>query len=1041
MVLDWAGRQIFLLLKWQNCVLREELQGLLIRGPLVDFYRMGPFKHAFHVTIGIWFFVNILGNLLMGIFVNTTLGKYSKGLKYCDECKKDRPAESWHCSRCNFCVVRRDHHCYMMSRCIGLNNYRYFFLFMFHVFFSMLYSTYYLYYFVSLITGKQSYYVLLSVLRIFAPIARYNIEDPLSFHDVYVVFLLLNIGLICWSGYYLNFHFKNMLMGLTSREYKPLDMKVVKKHWKRNIERVLGKNCKPSGVSQMRAGDKMDRRMDRRCSVNAARVSVCTRSVVTVCYRTEKGVEILVHLERVSCGARLENRFMECTTTVTNTFFYSKPSGVSQMRAGDKMDRWMDRRCSKRNHKICSNCWKTNNKKKPSPKPCDSAFLCLYAEEPNTEQSPYAEECLLSEECFLSSDNNDVDDRWVLDSGCTSHMTFHSEYFQNMKKTSRKLQFASKNFSSDIEGEGRVTLSSENRKIHLENALYVPDLCKNLLSLSRMTKNGARATFYDNVGLVYNKNGILLMIAEKSDKNGLYYIKSLKAEECNAAIDDIITPSTQPQTIKQNSIQNWHRKLDIQQKIETLASESEADTEKEQAYRDTFESNYYSVLAKAQCLIHEEDKKASGSSDLGWDQPVPDEISQIWKRFVNNLSLLNKIRVPRFVMCEHPVVTELHMFVDASLAAYGACAYTLCVVRHTKNYNTCIAEFLVNDGFEQSEADPCLYYRTRGRSKVLIGLYVDDGLVAANTTGAADEFIKELKGRFKITTKPASYFLGMEIKAEKGKITLHQQAYTKKLLEKFGMQNSKPTPTPIIKENTSNDDEEQNRESKTTFNYRQAVGALTYLSVGTRPDISYAVNKASRNLESPTRQDFASVKRIFRYLKGTVEKGLVYCQTSPQHMICYSDSDFAGDIPTGRSTSGMVCLLSGAAISWRSARQTIAFENVLVFFLISNFKTLRLVSGQSSSKLPVLMVEVCCPDDVVVGPGDEGSPVASEGSEVSSRRSERVPARHKFRIEYQEAVRCVIRSFRTNRTALLRNVKIQEQRCVTRFMQIRMRIR
>ncbi|KAI5645694.1 hypothetical protein NE865_02361 [Phthorimaea operculella] len=53
---------------------------------------------------------------------------------------------------------------------------------------------------------------------------------------------------------------------------------------------------------------------------------------------------------------------------------------------------------------------------------------------------------------------------------------------------------------------------------------------------------------------------------------------------------------------------------DIQQKIETLASESEADTEKEQAYRDTFESNYYSVLAKAQCLIHEEDKKASGSS-------------------------------------------------------------------------------------------------------------------------------------------------------------------------------------------------------------------------------------------------------------------------------------------------------------------------------------------------------------------------------------------------------------------------------------------
>ncbi|KAI5638291.1 hypothetical protein NE865_09106 [Phthorimaea operculella] len=62
---------------------------------------------------------------------------------------------------------------------------------------------------------------------------------------------------------------------------------------------------------------------------------------------------------------------------------------------------------------------------------------------------------------------------------------------------------------------------------------------------------------------------------------------------------------------------------DIQQKIEILASESEADTEKEQAYRDTFESNYYSVLAKAQCLIHEEDKKASGSSGLSGAGQTP----------------------------------------------------------------------------------------------------------------------------------------------------------------------------------------------------------------------------------------------------------------------------------------------------------------------------------------------------------------------------------------------------------------------------------
>jgi hypothetical protein len=66
------------------------------------------------------------------------------------------------------------------------------------------------------------------------------------------------------------------------------------------------------------------------------------------------------------------------------------------------------------------------------------------------------------------------------------------------------------------------------------------------------------------------------------------------------------------------------------------------------------------------------------------------------------------------------------------------------------------------------------------------------------------------------------------------------------------------------------------------------------------------------------------VKRIFRFLKGTADKGLVYRQTkeSPSNLQCFSDSDFAGDQPTGRSTSGMVCMLSGAAISWRSQRQT-----------------------------------------------------------------------------------------------------------------------
>lgn len=235
-------------------------------------------------------------------------------------------------------------------------------------------------------------------------------------------------------------------------------------------------------------------------------------------------------------------------------------------------------------------------------------------------------------------------------------------------------------------------------------------------------------------------------------------------------------------------------------------------------------------------------------------------------------------------------------------------------------WNTCIADFLKKTDFQQSEADPCLYIRVNGQNKVLIGLYVDDGLVAYNTTKAGDEFIKELKARFKITTKPASYFLGLEINVHKDQtITLCQKAYTKKVLEKYGMSNCKSAPTPIIKES----DETGKKENVNMhFPYRQAVGALAYLSAGTRPDISYAVGVASRNLGAPTNKDVMLVKRIFRFLKGTQNNGLTYTKQLPSYLVCYSDSDHAGDQTTGRSTSGMVCLFSGAAISWRSQKQT-----------------------------------------------------------------------------------------------------------------------
>ncbi|CAB3236781.1 unnamed protein product [Arctia plantaginis] len=132
------------------------------------------------------------------------------------------------------------------------------------------------------------------------------------------------------------------------------------------------------------------------------------------------------------------------------------------------------------------------------------------------------------------------------------------------------------------------------------------------------------------------------------------------------------------------------------------------------------------------------------------------------------------------------------------------------------------------------------------------------------------------------------------------------------------MDECKPVGTPIIKD-TITETEEIERISN--FPYRQAVGALAYLMVGTRPDIAYAVGVASRKLDNPSNQDVTKVKRILRYLKGTTNWGLTYRRNSDKKLMCFSDSDHGGDLETGRSTSGMVCMYAGGIIAWKSHRQ------------------------------------------------------------------------------------------------------------------------
>jgi histone deacetylase 1/2 len=104
------------------------------------------------------------------------------------------------------------------------------------------------------------------------------------------------------------------------------------------------------------------------------------------------------------------------------------------------------------------------------------------------------------------------------------------------------------------------------------------------------------------------------------------------------------------------------------------------------------------------------------------------------------------------------------------------------------------------------------------------------------------------------------------------------------------------------------------------FSYRSLVGGLQYLTL-TRPDLSFVVNKVCQFLSQPTTVHYEAVKRILRYVKGTLSTGLQFQPTTSTMLDVYTDADWAGCPDDRRSTGGFAVFLGGNLVSWSSRKQ------------------------------------------------------------------------------------------------------------------------
>ena len=249
-------------------------------------------------------------------------------------------------------------------------------------------------------------------------------------------------------------------------------------------------------------------------------------------------------------------------------------------------------------------------------------------------------------------------------------------------------------------------------------------------------------------------------------------------------------------------------------------------------------------------------------------------------------------------------------------------------------------------GFTQSVLDPCLYFRRDNRGVSILLIHVDDGLLASTTSEMNNEVLGLLKTEYELhDCGVPERFLGMDVSYDQKerRLALTNESYINTLAERFNLEDTNGRHDPCDRKllpmaNALKLREALEQEGKWGQNqtqegtcdplphhipYRAAVGSLMFLSITTRPDISFAVNQAARFANSPTIAHWRAVKRILMYVIASKHLGLVY-ERGNHHDIqltAFSDSDWGGERAEGRSTSGKLITLNGCVIDWGSKLQ------------------------------------------------------------------------------------------------------------------------
>jgi len=233
-----------------------------------------------------------------------------------------------------------------------------------------------------------------------------------------------------------------------------------------------------------------------------------------------------------------------------------------------------------------------------------------------------------------------------------------------------------------------------------------------------------------------------------------------------------------------------------------------------------------------------------------------------------------------------------------------------------------LAKFMDELGFVRLDSDPCVYVYHHGEDMIIVSTHIDDLLIASNSQKRRDWFIAELGKKYGVKDEGDAHFLlGIEIVQRDDCYLLKQGHYVDRILEKFKMVNCHGVSVPLSPSHQIDEDKEG--EAVDDRLYRSLIGCLNYISVMTRPDISYSLSKLARYVGKATMMHWEAAKHVLRYLKHTRNYGLRFPKGDNGGIVLWADADYGGCMDTRKCTSGNLTVYNGALVSWRSKRQPI----------------------------------------------------------------------------------------------------------------------